>query len=406
MGLLLRTQLRDRLQGWAGPHVAIGSKVTTDVEDQCRTVLHVVGVLDRGGVERRTLELLEALRDEPIRFVICTLTGRDGELAADYRRSGAVVVPIGLRTLLFPARFVRLIRRERVDVVHSHVLFASGYILLLAAIAGVKNRIAQFNSDAPEHGRSSLRRLRYFLLSRLLDLTATQVVGVAPSALDGNWGRRWRSDNRFSVVPSGVDLGAFRRPAGRPLRGELGIDSATSLVLHLGRADVPSKNRELAVAVLAECRDRGQPVELVFVGRDGKDVPDGERNRSVLAALARARGADDHVHFLGERSDVPEILTSSDALLFTSRREGLPGVLLESVASGVPVVASDLPGAIFIAERVEGVTIVRLSAAVTAWADALTAALRQRRPDPDALKGSIFDLNSCVQSCRDLWCAR
>lgn len=383
------------------PQPAGGSATST------RTVLHVLGSLDRGGVERRTLELLEALKGEPVRSVVCTLSGREGELAGAYRRVGAQVFPINVRSLRFPVLFMRLLRRERVDVVHSHVLFASGYILLLAAIVGVKNRIAHFNSDAATERRPSpLRRLRYAAFRQLTDLTSTSIVGVAPNSLETNWGSRWRNDDRFSVVPSGVNLRAFQGSSRRPLRGELAISPQTSLVLHLGRADIPTKNRELAVLVVAECRRRGLDTTLVFVGRDGAGQ-EGQRNRASLQALAAAEKAGDQVRFLGERSDIAEILSSSDALLFTSRREGLPGVLLEAVASNTPVVSSDVPGAVYIADQIAGVTIVKLSEPVQAWADALCDVLDTGRPisvaPSSSLKGSVFDLDSCLQSYRELW---
>jgi len=374
-----------------------------------RTVLHVLGVLNRGGVERRTLELLEALRGEPIHSVICTLSGRRGELAEAYERTGAQVVPINVRSLAFPVQFIRLIRSERVDVVDSHVLFASGYILLLAALAGVRDRIAHFNSDAPDpHRRTWLRRLRYTVLRLMLERTATRVVGVAPNSLDANWGPGWRRDNRFSVLPYGINLNAFQRSPGRPLRDELRISPGTFLIVHLGRADIPTKNRELAVRVVGECRRRGLNTELVFVGRDGASPADGKRNRASLQALADAEGIGDHVRFLGERADVAEVLSSSDALLFTSRREGLPGVLIEAVASSTPVVSSDVPGAVYIAEQIPGITIVGLSEPAAAWADALSGVLgsgrqNRHRHSSMSLKGSVFDLDLCLKSHRELW---
>lgn len=395
----------------SGPHTQAPWRAPREDEPPLRqrTVLHVLGVLDRGGVERRTLELLAGFRDAPVRFVICTLSGRAGELAEDYRRAGATVVPVGIRSPAFPLRFLRLLARERVDVVHSHVLFASGYLLALAALRGVRVRIAHFNSDSPdEYVPSWWRRLRYAVLKQLLDGFSTRVVGVAPSTLDANWGPRWREDPRASVLPSGIDLTAYVRSPDRALRRELGIGDATSLVLHLGRADIPTKNRELAVEVVAECRRRGMDVELAFVGRDGSSDATAASNRAALQTAAAAGGVGERVHFLGERSDVADALSSSDALLFTSRREGLPGVLLEAVACGTPVVSSDVPGAVYIAQQVDGVEVVGLSAPVDLWADALAVALHQLPPcsaGPGAhpLEGSVFDLERSLASYSTLW---
>ncbi|WP_375423624.1 glycosyltransferase [uncultured Friedmanniella sp.] len=375
-----------------------------------RTVLHVFGVLDRGGAELRTLEVVQGLAGEPVRFLVCTLTGRAGGLAERYRKAEVQVVPLALRSPAFALRFVRLLRRERVDVVHSHVLFGSGVVLAVAALAGVGERIAHFRSDGSAHTQPSpLRRLRYALLRRLILLTATQVLGVAPGTLDANWGTGWHEDRRFSVLPSGVELDVYRGPAG-PLRRELALPPGAALVLHLGRADIATKNRGLAVRVVAEARRRGADVHLVFVGRDGRDTADARTNRDVLARLAETEGAAAAVHFLGERSDVPGLLAAADLLLSTSSREGLPGVLLEAAASGVPVVSSDVPGARFIADEVPGISIVRLADDVSTWADTTLATLagpgRDELLAADALRGSIFDLDTCLERYRRLWRVR
>ncbi len=75
---------------------------------------------------------------------------------------------------------------------------------------------------------------------------------------------------------------------------------------------------------------------LLVVGRTGGDT---ER----LEGLARSLGVAGRVHFLGARSDVLVLLAASDLLVSGSRAEGLPGVVLESMAIGVPIVATDLP---------------------------------------------------------------
>ena len=373
-----------------------------------RTVLHVLGILNRGGAERRTLEVISALRDSPVRFLVCTLSGRPGSLAHEYRSAGARVIPLRLRDPRFAVRFLRVLRREDVDVVHSHVHFSSGLILMLAWLAATPGRIAHFRSDADGKRLTAPRRLRNSLLRSVLRRTATAIVGVAPGTLEANWGPRWRDDPRFTVIPNGIDLTIFVREPLTTLREELGLPTGELLLVHVGRADIPTKNRELAIEIAGECRRRDLPVHLVFVGRDGGSAGDAEQRLDALQTIAHREDVVDRVHFLGEREDIAALLSAADVLLLTSTREGLPGILLEAVACGTPAVSSGVAGAVYIAEGVPAVTIVPIGSPLVSWVRAVQRAVgdepggRAGRVTP-SLGGTQFDLAMSLERYRELW---
>lgn len=371
-----------------------------------RTVLHVLGVLNRGGVELRTLDIVRALRGDRVRFLVCTLSGLPGSLAEDYRRTGARVIPLRISDPRFAWRFLRLVRQENVDIVHSHVHFSSGFILALAWLAGTPGRIAHFRSDSDGRPSTVARSLRNRLLRTLIRRTATAVIGVAPGTLESNWGGEWSSDDRFAVIPNGIDLTAFALGPDSTLRTELGITAQERLIIHLGRADIPTKNRELAIEIAGELQRQGHPWHLLFVGRDGRTADDADQRVEALRALADREGVLDRVHFLGERQDVPRLLSAADLMLLTSTREGLPGALLEAIACGIPAVSSDVPGALYIAESVPTVTIVPLGTLVANWALAVeTAGARASGADlaKPTLARTPFDLVVSLERYRALW---
>jgi glycosyltransferase involved in cell wall biosynthesis len=167
----------------------------------------------------------------------------------------------------------------------------------------------------------------------------------------------------------------------------------------------PAKNHGRLLEIFAAIRN-GSPSSWLLVVGEGTDNPEGE----VVRAVGRL-GIEDRVLFLGFRTDVPRLLKASDALLLPSRWEGLPGVVLEACAAGLPVLATDLPGVREIASRLEGVRSLPLSASDAQWAAAAEQVVtdaRRRRPGGKALeafRASVFHIDHAVQAHCELWTA-
>lgn len=265
------------------------------------------------------------------------------------------------RRLLWPLLVARALRRLSVDVVHAHHV----------PLFGVVARGAQFARVpviATEHARHTISRRPS--LQRLARRAVEEADGFTVVSHDlARWfvGELGVTPERVEVVHNGVDLARFA-PGGdpAPLRRLAGADARTPVVLSVGRL-VEAKHQELlidAVAALADLDAR-----LVLVG-------DGER-REALERHARASGAAGRVVFAGTRPDVPALFAGADAFALSSRREGLPVVLLEALASAVPVVATRVGG---IPELVEdGVTGLLVP---PEDATALAQALRALLADP------------------------
>ena len=360
-----------------------------------RRVVHVFGVMDRGGAELRTVEVVERLERRGIDTTYVTLTGRPGVLADRIRRSGDRVVPIRLG-IRFPVRFLRLLRAEDVDVVHSHVATFSGAMLALARMAGVRRRIAHFRSDGDDHLDTPVRRARRTVMKILIDLAATDIIGVSPGALDHGWRPSWRSDPRCRVIANGIDTAAVPPIEDRQaVRATLGIGSDARVVCHVGRS-APVKNRARAVELAGHPGVSEMVVLLVGSVGDGEAQHWRERGGKALRVL-------------GERTDVLRLLNAADLTLVTSTREGLPGVVLESLAVGTPVVASDLPGVRWIAESVPGIEIRHLAEPNATWAASIVAGVTA--PDRPARRvrlrtsfaGSRFVLETVTRELDALW---
>ena len=175
--------------------------------------------------------------------------------------------------------------------------------------------------------------------------------------------------DRITVMPNGIDIERFRPSAALrgTTRARLGISAGTRLALNVGRL-VPEKAQALLLRAFAQIDPATLPVHLLIAG--------GGPLHQALAEQITALNLNSRVTLLGPRSDVPALLNAADTFVLSSDIEGLPMVLVEALASGCPVVATDAPGVREVVED-HGTIVPRDDA--TALAVALDAALRHGR---------------------------
>ena len=214
------------------------------------------------------------------------------------------------------------------------------------------------------------------------------------------WKRYQPTDDRCQVIYNGLDATPYNDLDDPDcLRDELSLDPDTHLYLHVARF-VPAKNHTKTIGIFAKIARRDPEAHLLLVGRGG--TASEEQCRDQVAALA----LDDRVTFTGLRSDVPRFMRAGDVMLLPSLQEGLPGVVLEACAAGLPVVASDLPGTEEIAEQFSGVTCLPLSASNTEWARVATEVCGTRVDQATALaryQASDFTIEASIDALTGVW---
>ena len=186
--------------------------------------------------------------------------------------------------------------------------------------------------------------------------------------------------DKVSVIPNGVDVAAFATatPASRE---EFGIPPTARVLLAVGRLH-PQKGFDLLLEAVTPILVNDATLHLVIVG-EGPQRDVLERKIAESAHTARVR-------LIGRRSDVPDLMRASDLFVLSSRWEGMPNVVLEAMAAGLPVVATDVEGVReVIDDGVSGVivapeSVASLSAGITRvladerFGDALGQAAQER----------------------------
>ncbi len=244
-------------------------------------------------------------------------------------------------------RLGRLLRRLAPDLVHTHLAKAGILGRLTVARAGVPRLVhtvhgPTFPGHLPAVTRGLFRALESYAARRT---DAMVYVGeeLRQSYLAQGVGCAASSRVIRTCQPAGHL--AFRPPAPdrrQALRHLLcGGETCEMLLVHVGRL-VPAKRPEHAIAVLEGLRERGLDARLVLVGEALLAAEKGtERRLRELAGRSPAAG---RIHFAGFRRDVVATVSCADALLLTSRHEGLPNVAVEAVLAGTPVVGYAVTG--------------------------------------------------------------
>jgi L-malate glycosyltransferase len=238
-------------------------------------------------------------------------------------------------------RFIRDLRRHRIQIVHTYNFYPNVFALPAAWLARAPRVIASIR-DTGVYQTPMQKRVQR-LACRLADCIVVNAEAV----------RRWLIDEGFSprkivVIRNGVDLARFeKRGDGRRLREELGVPPAAPIVAIVSRLH-EKKGLDDFLEAAARIAVRHPQTRFLIVGdrlkfKDGAVVKD-DSYSGGLVRLARSLGIEDRVVFTGFRLDVPEILQEVAVAVLPSLSEGLSNFLLESMAAGVPVVTTRVGG--------------------------------------------------------------
>jgi glycosyltransferase involved in cell wall biosynthesis len=294
------------------------------------TAIAIPGLDRIGGAERQAMLLAKGLCRRGWRVSVVALSGSGGAAATELRDAGIAFVSLEMRKgLADPRGWVRLNRwlwSERPDVLHAHLPHAAWlarWSRLAAPIPVVMDTL--HSSNTGDLGR----RLGYRCSRWLTDhVTAVSRATSATHLMAGMVGR-----NQLSLVANGIAVDAWKPGATtrEAARRELGIANSF-LWLAAGRLEAVKDYSTLLEAMAG----MPQEADLLVLGSG----PMGNE----LRQLAERLGVALHVRFLGFDPKVVRWMNAADGFVLASRYEGLPMVLLEAGACGLPAVATDVAG--------------------------------------------------------------
>ena len=317
-------------------------------------VLQVIDSLWPGGAERLMPVLVGELHRSgeavPIVRVVGDGDNADPVLERTVREASQDFAFTGRHKLYDPALVRKLgtvIRRHRIDVVHSHLNISNVSTRIASALLGVPH-VATVHLPPDQESEDASRRVWADGLTARL---STRVVGVSPHTAEGYAARFRIPSSRVRVIPNGtaprpVSVHFDRDATRRELVGAV----EAPIVLCAARLEERKGIADL-IRAASLLRERVPGVHVVVAGKG----PDEDRLRRLIAA----EGSGSFVHLIGFRDDVGDLFASADVLCLPSYIEGLPVSLLEAMHAGLVCVATDVGGTPFVVRDGETGLLVR-----------------------------------------------
>lgn len=313
-----------------------------------RPVLHIIDTMDCGGAQELLVLLARVTPRDRYPTSVAVIQPA-AELAGRLRAEGVKVHLLNHErpSITNPIKFFRYVsnvvsdirricRLESISILHCHLSDAEFTGILAGRISGVPSILDTVHTPLmiPERFALDPRTyMRRYLGPMMLNL-ADWVIAVSAEtgkALEG----LGIDPRRIRVVENGIDVLAYGMAPNEALKAELGVAPGDVVLSTMARL-TKQKGHEFLIAAMPAILERCPAVRLLLLG-------EGEL-REPLANQARALGVEGRISFLGVRSDIPDVLAQTDVFVLPSLWEGTSLALLEAMASGKPIVATDIDG--------------------------------------------------------------
>jgi len=320
-------------------------------------ILQIILNLDLGGAQEMVYTLSKQLQEEGHRPVVCSF--RDGPL---HERLVSAGIPVEIlpdrrySILAFPLfvwemikirkKLIALINRYEIEIIQTHLLQSLDF--LTATLPRPQNLPHIFWTVHNYHfllQKSDLdrnqwllkpKRIAYRLLYRLIVPHIDGLIAVSDDVKEQILRMMGPFSRKVTVIPNCIDVNRYQQTVDRQKkRKQLEFSRDDYLMLVVATLKKQKGHRHLIDAA-REVTQARRDVHILFAG-DGV-------LREQLQDQVHSLGLENNIHFLGNRRDIPELLAASDAFILPSLWEGLPMALMEAMASGLPIIATDVSG--------------------------------------------------------------
>lgn len=373
-------------------------------------ILMVAGSMHMGGLENQLMHFLRNV-DRNKYQIDFTSNEPDAFFRKEIESLGGGFIIISSNSRKNPIKYClelyRIMKDGKYDIVHSHELFHSGINLFIAKLAKVKSRFAHAHSwceGDQTGGDYSIGRKIYHSSMRFL-INNCSTVQLACSSWAGNflYGKKVVNGSSFHLIYNSIDTSLYLDNYNQIETGDFCEEDGWKNVIYVARI-CALKNHFFLTGVAKELKQRNQKIRFLFVG-DGE-----EKIKKELEEIIEKNQLEEYIQLLGEREDVDVLLRKSSAFVTPSKYEGMPLVMLEAQATGLPCISADT----YSREVDFDIGMVRwldLSEGIKVWTDTIEEVVTRPRADKEKVvcainrKGfdsKIFTRKLCTLYMKDL----
>lgn len=310
-------------------------------------LMKMLTIFGCGGTERQVINLVKGL--DKCRFDLrFACLSKWGQFLQDIEARDIPVEEFPIKslykphTLLQQARLARYLKDHGTEIFHSYNFYSNVFALPVAKMAGVPLIVASIRDRGVNlsPAQKTVQRLACRLADRILVNAASIRDWLMEEGYPGH---------KITIIRNGLDLAPYRQCDGGAVRDEFGIPPAAPIVIMLARLD-PQKGIDTFIKAAALLAKGNPDARFLVVGeridhsRGNGGYATDHSYQQELRNLADSSGLGQRLQFTGYRSDVPQLLSQAAVSVLPSLSEGLSNTLLESMAAGVPIVATQVGG--------------------------------------------------------------
>lgn len=296
-------------------------------------VLQVNYKMDIGGIENFLMNICRNIKEKDIQFIFLTYNNYKFDYEDELLKMNYKIIKISNpnKVNLFKHinEIYKVIKEEKIDVVHCHTYFNSAYVMIAAKMAKVKIRIVHSHTTYGLKKDNVFKRIKWNISRILINNLSTKRIACSTEA-----GKSLFGNKCFEIIENGINVKEFYydNKVRKIYREKLKLNKDEFVIGHIGRFDYP-KNHTFLLEIFEKILTIRQDSKLILVGSG--DLQDEIKKITVKKNL------ENKVIFLGNRRDVNKILNAFDVFIFPSLYEGLPLTLVEVQANGVPILVSN-----------------------------------------------------------------
>ena len=366
-------------------------------------VLIVAGDMHVGGIENQLMHLMRNADRDKFQFDF-TSTMKDAFYRKALEKQGGNFFIIPQMDWKNPVPYFRtmyqIMKRGEYHIVHAHELFHSGITLWIAKRAGVPCRFVHAHNWRDDDGtgkkRSIPRSIYNILMRKMINKYSTTQIACSTWAGEFLYGKKTMSKSTYHLVYNSVDSEKFLTEYGHKESGEF-CDEGWTNVLNVARITVV-KNQKFLIEIANEFRKADDRIRILIVGSGD------QRYEKEVRSLINKDHLESYIQLLGVREDIDILMRKSDAFVLPSKYEGMPLVMIEAQASGLPCVSADTysPEVDF---GIGTVTWMSLDAGASKWAEAIRVSIKRGRPEKACIEKSIQEKKFDSKMFSDTICA-